>query len=198
VRNFRTDFEREYQEGTAPWVIGEPQPAVVALERDGWFRGDVLDIGCGTGANAVFLAESGHRVHGIDLSSRAIELARSHAAARGIAVEFAVSDALRLEGRYDTVLDSALFHVYGLDRADYVRSLLRVTAPGARVHLLALADVGPRYGPQISDQVIREAFGFGWQLEHLGPSTYRCRTGAGVTDAPAWLARLRRTSLPSG
>ncbi len=48
-------FDDAYRDGTPPWVIGEPQPAVVALEREGWVRGKVLDIGCGAGEHTILL-----------------------------------------------------------------------------------------------------------------------------------------------
>lgn len=59
------DFERAYRDGTIvdgvvldrmPWDTGRPQPVLVALEQDGLISGAVLDVGCGTGDNAIFLA----------------------------------------------------------------------------------------------------------------------------------------------
>jgi SAM-dependent methyltransferase len=199
-------FDSAYESHSPPWVIGEPQPAIVALEREGWIRGAVLDPGCGTGEHTIHLARVGYDVRGIDFSARAVERARANAAARHVACRFEVADALRLgnQPQFDTVVDSALFHVFGpTDRAAYVRSLHAVCRPGALVHLLALSDAGPGFGPQISDTVIRDAFTHGWALEDLRPSRYRvmvdehngARLGlpAGApTDLIAWLARARR------
>jgi hypothetical protein len=47
----RAQFDEAYLSRTAPWVIGEPQPAIVILERSGWIRGRVLDPGCGRRAH---------------------------------------------------------------------------------------------------------------------------------------------------
>jgi NADPH-dependent ferric siderophore reductase len=190
-------FDEAYRSHSAPWVIDEPQPAVVTLERDGWIRGRVLDPGCGTGENTIHLARLGYDVHGVDSSEVAIEQARARAAEHGVAARFEVADALRLgDGpAYDTVMDSAMFHIFGpADRARYVRSLHLVCRPGALVHVLALSDEGPGYGPQISDSVIRDAFGEGWALEELRSSTYRGVVGGEgeLGDLPAWLARVRR------
>ncbi|MEU3269998.1 class I SAM-dependent methyltransferase [Saccharomonospora sp. NPDC006951] len=202
----RSPFDQAYEGAGAPWIIGEPQPAVVELERRGEFRGAVLDAGCGMGEHTIYLAELGYDVVGVDFSVPAIEKARANAARHGVTARFEVADATRLTGepRYDTVVDSALFHVFGSeDRVAYVSGLHGVCVPGARVHVLALADTEPGLGPQISDSVIREAFTQGWELEELRPSTYRVIVGeqdarrlglaeGEPADMAAWLARARR------
>jgi SAM-dependent methyltransferase len=200
-------FDSAYESGSAPWLIGEPQPAIVALERDGQIRGRVLDAGCGSGEHTILLTELGYDVRGIDSSERAIEQARVNAAHRRVAAAFTVADALHLSGepQYDSVIDSALFHIFdSADRARYIRSLHTACRAGAYVHVLALSDTGPGLGPQISDRLIREAFTGDWTLEDLCPSQYRvivnsdnaARLGlpAGEpADMPAWLARARRS-----
>jgi SAM-dependent methyltransferase len=200
-------FDDAYRSHTAPWVIGEPQPAFVALERSGGIRGRVLDPGCGTGEHTIHLARLGYDVRGIDSSQHAIEQARANAAEHNVTARFEVADALQLghDPTYDTVVDSALFHIFDPDeRGRYVRSLHRACRPDALVHVLALTDAGPGFGPQISDTVIREAFGDGWALEDLRPSQYRGvilrpahaaalgRPVGDLVDLPAWLARARR------
>jgi SAM-dependent methyltransferase len=187
----RRIFEQAYDEDDAPWVIGEPQPAVVALERDGWIRGTVLDPGCGTGEHTILLTRLGYDVRGIDSSEIAVERARANAAEHRVACRFEVADAMYLadEPTYDTVLDSALFHTFDpADRIRYVRSLHLACHAGALVHVLALAS------QRVSDTVIRDAFADGWALEELRPSTYRCVVDSEgeVADRPAWQARVRR------
>ena len=193
----RSVFDEAYRSQFTPWEIGGPQPAVITLERDGWLRGTVLDVGCGTGEHTIHLTRLGYDVHGVDFSTEAVVQAGAKAAERGVAARFEVADALDLgdEARYDCVLDSALFHVFEPgDRTRYVRSLHRACRPGALVHVLALSDDGPGYGPQVSDTAIREAFGEGWALEDLRAAHYRGVVGRnGETgDLPAWLARIRR------
>jgi SAM-dependent methyltransferase len=201
-------WDSTYRSRSAPWLIDQPQPAIVALEREGWIRGSVLDAGCGAGEHTIDLAVHGHPVLGVDVSPAAVDLARANAAARGVSATFEVADALDLgdQPRFDTVVDSALFHIFGpADRAGYVRGLSRVCRPGGRVFVLALAesDTEPGFGPRIADTVIRDAFGEGWTLEELRASRYRvlvdaadaARSGLPVgelADLPAWLARIRR------
>ena len=73
----------------SPWDIGRPQPAFVELVRIGELnRGNTLDVGCGTGENALYLAEKGFSVTGVDLTNRAIAAARAKAAERKLKVDF--------------------------------------------------------------------------------------------------------------
>ena len=51
-------FEWAYRNGVPPWDIGRAQPAIVRLAEEGLFAGDVIDVGCGTGENALYLALS--------------------------------------------------------------------------------------------------------------------------------------------
>ena len=202
-------FDLAYESGTATWVIGKPQPEIIALERDGWIRGTVLDIGCGTGEHTIHLARLGYEVRGIDSSRSAIKRSRENAAEHNVTASFQVADALRLraDACFDTIIDSALFHEFGLEeRTEYVRSLHAACRPGAFVHVLAMSDTGPRFGPQISDTVILEAFATGWIVEELRESRYSVIVDAdasvlhgipegGIVEAGAWLARVRRKGM---
>ena len=198
-------FDNAYKTRTAPWVIGEPQPAIVELERAGWISSKVLDVGCGTGEHTILLTRSGYDVLGVDFAPHAVEQARSNAADNGVDARFEVADAMNLgEPGYQTIVDSALFHIFDdADRARYVSSLHAATRPDGLVHVLALSDAGRGFGPQVSETDIREAFGDGWVLEALFATTYRGVVQAAQADAiglpvgtrvdePAWLARARR------
>jgi SAM-dependent methyltransferase len=198
-------FDEFYKTTTPPWVIGEPQPAVVELEKGGLIRGKVLDVGCGTGEHTILLTRLGYDVLGIDFAPQAVEQARANAEAKGVGARFEVADAMNLgdQPRYDTIVDSALFHIFDdTDRPKYVASLRNACQPGGIVHVLALSDAGRGFGPEVSDETIRGAFGDGWELEALDTVTYRgvvtdvhaetldLPVGTRV-DEPAWLARAR-------
>ncbi|GAA2095369.1 hypothetical protein GCM10009801_64100 [Streptomyces albiaxialis] len=160
---------------TPPWVLGEPQPVVVDLESTGALSGHVLDAGCGTGDNALFLASRGHRVTGFDASPAALDQAGKKARERGLEVEFTVSDATRLDelpdGAFDAVLDSGLYHVLApAQRSAYAQALSRVVRPGARLHMLAAADAeGPKtpLPPPVTAEDLRTHLGPHWDIERI-------------------------------
>jgi SAM-dependent methyltransferase len=194
-------FESMYEAGKAPWNTGAPQPAIVEVADR--VKGTVLDVGCGTGENALFFAARGHLVLGIDYLEAPILEARRKAEERELDAEFLQKDALTLstfERRFNNVIDSGLFHVFSdEDRARYVAGLAHVTCPGGRLFLLCFSDEEPgTQGPRrVSERELRDAFADGWAVEELRPVRF-----AVVPDLKdvsfseggpkAWFAVIRR------
>ena len=104
-----------------PWDTGITPPEVVDVLRRHFPKGGrAIDMGCGTGANAVYLAQRGLSVVGIDISRRAIALARRRAQQAGVTCDLRVGDVTRLAGlhvtdRFDLALDIGCFHALSRD-----------------------------------------------------------------------------------
>jgi SAM-dependent methyltransferase len=187
--------------GQAPWDIGKPQPAFVAVADQ--IAGSVLDAGCGTGDHSLYFARRGCQVTGIDFVDEAIQRARKKAEGQNLPVTFLGKDALALKGwseRFDNAIDSGLFHVFSnQDRQRYVEGLAAVLKPGGRVFLLCFSDEEPgTMGPRrVSRQELRDAFASGWVVESIQP--VRLEVIPGLKDftfseggPKAWLAVIRR------
>jgi SAM-dependent methyltransferase len=130
--------------GPPPWNIGEPQPELAALIRDGKINSEVLDAGCGHAELALALAAAGHTVVGIDLAPTAIAAATEAAQQRGlINATFVCADITSFTGydeRFSTIIDSTLFHSLPVDGRDaYLSAIQRAAAPGARLYILVFA-----------------------------------------------------------
>lgn len=136
-------FELRYLLGRAPWDTGITPPEVIAfLEQTP--AGHALDIGCGTGTNAVEMARRGWRVTGVDFSRRAIGAARRRAAGTGLPVDFRQAEAAELPGiagPFDFVLDIGCFHsLDAAGQARYAARLANVTKPGSTYMLYTFVD----------------------------------------------------------
>jgi SAM-dependent methyltransferase len=187
-----------HQSSPAPWDIGHPQPAIVRLASAVGLAGPVLDAGCGTGENILYLASLGLSVLGVDVAETALSLARGKARERRIEAEFATSDAFHLElleRRFQAVLDCGLFHTFEADEwPAYVASLASVTEPGGTLYVLCFSDQGPDIGPHpVSEHELRAAFtpSTGWKIASIEADRVQTRFH-GDNGAPAWLAAINR------
>lgn len=190
-------FESSYV-GTPPWDIGRPQPAIVRLAESGQITGRVLDVGCGTGENILYLAGRGLTATGIDGAPTAIRKARTKAKRRRLLVRFEVADALDLsvpEQPYDTIIDSGLFHVFSdEERGRFRESLGRVIRPTGTYFLMCFSDQEPgNWGPRrVTQDEIRSVFRDGWRVNSIQPSAFDTNMG----QAQAWLASISRRPSP--
>jgi SAM-dependent methyltransferase len=190
------DFFDAAYKGTPPWDIGRPQKEFFDLVRRGEITGSVLDIGCGTGEHALFFANEGYDVWGIDSSPLAIQKAKEKGAGRGLRVHFLVLNALNLSQltrKFDTVTDSVLFHTLSdEDRPLFVDNLAAVLSHGGKYFMLCFSDREPAgYGPRrISEREIRDCFRDGWSINYIRPAIFESRTRA---EGPrAWLSSIAR------
>jgi cyclopropane fatty-acyl-phospholipid synthase-like methyltransferase len=188
-------FDESYA-GTPPWDVGHPQSVYVTLEEKGEILGSVLDVGCGTGENALLMAERGHQVCGIDSSPRAIEKAQTKAIERGVDIDFRVWDAFDLEKlnrQFDTVIDSGLFHVFDEeDHPAFVKSIRSALKTNGTYFILCFSiketrKEGPR---RIREEEIRSDFNGDWNINYIREARFDSNIHEG--GAKAWLASITR------
>ena len=171
-----------------PWSIGEPQPEIAALIKQGKFHGDVLDVGCGEAAVDLYLAERGFTTVGLDLSPTAIELAKAEAAKRGLTnASFEVADISAFggyDGRFKTIVDSTLFHSIPVEaREGYQQSIVRAAAPGATYFVLVFdANGWPEKGRAnpVTEDELRDVVSRYWTIDEIRPARIHANVPAEV------------------
>jgi 2-polyprenyl-3-methyl-5-hydroxy-6-metoxy-1,4-benzoquinol methylase len=197
TRHYNAGYER-----LNPWEIGRPQKEVVHLGEAGEIKGRVLDVGCGSGENTLYLAALGCEVLGVDASSTAIAKAKQRAVERGSTAEFRVWNVFELQSlsmTFDTVLDSGMFQVFSdEERLLYVPSLASVLRSGGTYHLICCSEHeryarGPIYGPRAVTQAeIRATFARGWNVNYIRHSMFETINLHPNNRVNAWLASISK------
>ena len=115
-----------------PWDTGISPPELIAFIET-HPAGRALDLGCGTGTNAITLAQHGWQVVGVDFVGQAVRAARRKARQAGVQVDFFCDDVTRLHdvtGAFDLVLDIGCLHSLTVQqKAMYTDNLRRLLAP---------------------------------------------------------------------
>ena len=122
-------FRERYKTGDTPWDFGQPDFNLIQAVTDNRIAGcRALDVGCGTGDNAIWLARNGFQVTGADVSDIALNKAREKTAKAGVACSFVIADFLknRIEGApFGFVFDRGCFHTFDSksDKRRFARSV---------------------------------------------------------------------------
>ncbi len=158
-------WDTRYQTGDTPWETGHPSTELQrVVAEDEIAPCPALELGCGTGRNAVWLAQRGFDVTALDISPLAVERARQRAATAGVNVRFLLADVLAdpdVGGPFGFFFDRGCYHVVRqLDLAAYLRLLERALRPGATGLVLAGNARLPRTGPPpVSEDELRTELG---------------------------------------
>jgi SAM-dependent methyltransferase len=129
-------YEITYRYFRAPWDIGAREELVALVDGGRIEPCRAIDLGCGTGANAIYLAQKGFEVTGVDFAEAAIEKAKARAKDADVQIEFKVDDLTNLKhvsGSFDFLLDYGVLDDLRLpQREPYVQNMLALTRSGSR------------------------------------------------------------------
>ena len=157
-------FIARYAEGDVPWDDDLPPPEVVTLAAQ-LAPGRALDLGCGYGRTAIYLARLGWQVDGVDFVPQAVAGAAARAAAAGVADRarfhaHSVTDLAFLSPGYDFAVDVGCMHALSLEQIRaYLGELARLLRPGGHFLLFVRLDDEesdePEGPPTINEQALR-------------------------------------------
>jgi SAM-dependent methyltransferase len=189
-----------YASGVLPWDTGQPEPLLVEFVSSGGVApGRALEVGSGTGTNAIWLAERGFDVLGVDVSPLAVEKARAKIEGSNLRCSFATLDFLAAPppgGPFHFVFDRGCFHVFDHPEersrfAEYVAAALE--SGGLWLSLIGSTEGPPREvgPPRRSAGEITLAVEPALEIVELRSAEFR------GNDVKAWFCLSRRRTIPA-
>jgi SAM-dependent methyltransferase len=191
-------WNESYASGQLPWDTGQPEPLLVEFVTSGAIMpSPTLEIGAGTGTNAIWMAERGFDVLGVDVSPLAVERAHTKMEGRALRCRFATWDFLAAppsEGPFQFVFDRGCFHVFDEpdERQRFAAQVAAVLAPGGLwLSLIGSTEGPPREvgPPRRSAREVTLAIEPVLEIVELRSAEFR---GHG---APAWLCLSRQRTM---
>ncbi len=178
-------WDERYSSDELPWDTGRPDTYLVRMvSRWPLHQGSVLDIGCGTGTNSLWLARQGFEVTGLDISKEAVAIARKRASEEGIECGFVCDDFLTAgvpATSVQFVFDRGCFHsVKEEQREAFVERVAELLDPGGLwLSMIGNADdpVQDKGPPKLSAREITTAVEPEFEILHLESCMIESRLG---------------------
>jgi cyclopropane fatty-acyl-phospholipid synthase-like methyltransferase len=174
----KTFYEVGYRFFRMPWEQGARAELVDLVESGRIQPCRAIDLGCGTGSNAIYLAQRGFDVTGVDYATAAIAKARRRADTAGASVSFVAADLTNLQdvsGVFDLLVDYGTFDdLTPAARELYLRSLLALSHLGSR-YLLWCFEYRmrwweyfiPFFPPPLAPDEAQQRFGAHFSIERI-------------------------------
>ena len=158
-----------------PWDVGNPSKELTELVKD-MTPCSALDVGCGTGTEAIYLARNGFKISAIDISETAIQIAKDKAEKEKVSIDFKVGSVLNLpfaSNVFRFVNDRGCFHaIEPKDREKFVSEINRVLKPGGVYLMLCFSDKEPENDKEpyrFSEIEIRNIFSRYFVIKQIKP-----------------------------
>src|SRR5260370_37503454 len=193
-------WNESYASGQLPWDTGQPDPLLTEFVTSGGvLPSRTLEIGAGTGTNAIWMAESGFDVLGLDVSPLAVERARTKMEGRSLPCRFEALDFLAATppgGPFQFVFDRGCFHVF--DEPDERRRFAEQVADALGPCGLWLSLIGSTEGPprglgppRRSAREVTLAIEPALEIVELRSAEFR------GNNAKAWFCLSRQRTMPA-
>ncbi|MER2009108.1 MAG: class I SAM-dependent methyltransferase [Psychrobacillus sp.] len=155
---FWDDFYRDRKREVPFFTVKPDENLVQYVERNIFKQGNVLELGCGPGRNAIYLANKGFAVDAVDISKETIQWATERAKKENIDVNFICQNIFELniqEGSYDIVYDSGCFHhIAPHRRMSYIQLIQRALKFGGYFAITCFSPNSEYGGATISDEEV--------------------------------------------
>ena len=195
------DWDKRYRDGDMPWDSGLPSRELFrVLDEESIRIGSALELGCGTGTNAVALAERGFSVTAVDLSPTALAVAKQKAQAAEVVVDWRCDNITAISFRetpMNFIFDRGCYHcVRKIDLPGFQKAVLSACHKGTQMLLItgnanAAGSGGP---PRLSAEEIRADWAPWFEIEFL--REIHLEDAGGVEGPLAWSCLMRRNSQP--
>lgn len=197
------DWNQRYIDSDTPWDSGVPSEHLKSLLTEEFIKPcRMLEVGCGTGTNAIFLAQSGFDVTAVDIAEEAINRAKVKADQAGVNVRFLQADVTELRDvgpPFPFVFDRGTYHIVrSRNLVGFQSMLAELVAPGGYFAVLAgnaneeaPSDKGP---PRVgASELCAEIEGQSFDLVHLKEGNFHGVRISGEVFAPlCWSGLFRR------
>lgn len=214
-RDEATWWDRFYadRDKGVPFFINAPDESLVAQVTDGRIApGRVLELGCGPGRNALYLAGQGFTVDAVDLSPVAINWAKERMTAAGVTVNFACDSIFTVPfeaGTYNLVYDSGcLHHIAPHRRFSYLELINRALKPGGLLGLTCFNEKMGYAGPEqelyrdgslhgglsFTEKLLRALFTPAFEMLELRPMRVMAADSGLFGQEFLWTALMRKRS----
>ena len=169
-------WEQRYSEDNIPWDLGKPYKQLVDYVNEN-SPSSALDVGCGTGTDAIYLAKNGFNVSAIDISEEAVKIAETKAQKAEVSIDFRVSNVLDMpfeDGTFEFANDNGCFHSFEGSSSEesnwkiYIKEMHRVMKPKAR-YLMKCFSEEHSNPHRLSQETIRQYFSGNFNILYMRP-----------------------------
>ncbi len=194
----RDRWDAPYRGNSRPgWDTGYPSTELTKAVKEGEVKpGRAIELGCGTGSNAIYLAQQGFDVTAVDVSPTALKRAEEKAEKAGVKIRWLLADVLKLPEMepFDFIFDRGCYHgVRRTHATGYVEAVTRLSKPGTRLLIVAgNANESRQSGPpRVKEDELRGDFQAGFNFVRLRETRFDTAENP-ASGALAWSALIER------